>query len=260
MTKSRSWINWVVLIGILILFGVAAALWPAIAGSLNLPGGGSSVRVPVESAPIVINIPVTTLPNGSTVGGQEIVMDPLQAVVILTAVVVGLVVMTGLIITIVWTFLDRLRDKNEASASYTEHKTALEQKEKERLKEKQASRPTNEAADVQEMPRWSTFISSVIILIFVAVAGMVVTAVLFPEGTVEIDGQIRSPFILTVGIPVLITLGTLVWRHHKGHQVEDLDVIDNQPYPRDTIAVIISGVLIMGLGMGLLLYLLLTSA
>ncbi|HFE66577.1 MAG TPA: hypothetical protein ENJ93_04875, partial [Chloroflexi bacterium] len=124
MTKSHSWINWVIIIGLLALFGLAAALWPAIAGSLNLPGGGSSVSVPVESAPIVIEIPATTLPNGSAVGGQTIVLEVMQAMVMLTAVIAGLVIMTGLVITIVWTFLDKLRDKNAASESYQEHKAA----------------------------------------------------------------------------------------------------------------------------------------
>jgi hypothetical protein len=260
VTKSHSWINWVIIIGLLALFGLAAALWPAISGNLNLPGGGSSVSVPVESAPIVIEIPVTTLPNGSTVGGQTIVLEVLPAMVMLTAVVLGLVIMTGLVITIAWTFLDKLRDKNAASESYQEHKTALTQKEKEKLKAKQTERPPRKAPDIQEMPRWSTFISSVIILIFVAIVGMIVGHTLFPEGVVEINGQLKSPFLSFVGIPVLITLGILVWRRHKGRQAEDVEASDDQGYPSDTIAVIVSGLLIFGLGMGLMLYLILTAS
>ncbi len=260
MTKSHSWINWVIIIGLLVLFGLVAALWPAIAGSLSLPGSGSSVSTPVESTPLVIEIPVTTLPNGSTVGGQTIVLEVFPAMAMLTAVIVGLVIMTGLVITIVWTFLDKLRDKNAASESYQEHKAALIQKEKEKLKEKQAERPTKAVPDNQEMPRWSTFISSVIILIFVAIVGMIVAHTLVPEGIVEVNGQLKSPFLLFVGIPVLITLGILIWRHHRGHQVENVESTDYQGYSRDTVAVIVSGLLVFGLGIGLMLYLILTAS
>lgn len=261
MAKSRSWTNWVIIIGLLLVFGLAAALWPAIAGNLNLPGSGrSSVSVPVEPSLIILEIPAVTLPNGSTAGGQTIVLEAMQAMVMLTAVVAGLVLATGLVITIAWTFLDKLRNKNAADKSYQEHLAALAQKEKEKLKAKQAERPPHPPPDVQTMPRWSAFISSVIILIFVAIVGTIVALTLFPEGIVIVNGQLKSPALPFVGIPVLITLGILIWRHHKGQQAEEIESTDYQKYPSDTIAVIVSGLLVFGLGIGLTLYLILTAS
>ena len=69
MSTTKTWINWIALFVLLILFGIGAALWPSISANFDFFGGGnSSTQVPVEVSPIVIEIPVAGAPNVSLPG------------------------------------------------------------------------------------------------------------------------------------------------------------------------------------------------
>lgn len=221
MSKTESWKSWVAVIVVLVVFGLFAALWPTLSSGLGMPGfgGGSSTTIPFESTPVTLAIPVVTLPNGTVLGGQTFVMEPWQAMLGLTAVVVSLVVVTGLVVGIVYTLLSRLVVRTTESQSYKENSQALENKEKEKLKSKRQGRPAAPPRADPSMPRWSWFSTLLAALMFVLFGGMAIATTFYPERLVGVDDELFTPGLIIVGIPLLITLALFVFMPRYGTAV-----------------------------------------
>ena len=257
MSNTKSWINWIALIGLLIIFGIGAAVWPSIAASIDLFGGSTATQAPVESHPIVIEIPAFSDPLGLiSLEPQTIVIDSVQAIVGLTVFFFGAILITGLIITVIYTLLDKLRDKTVDSEEYKEHVTALNNKEKEYFKEVRADRKAAGPPEDPGMPRWSAWATSIIIIIFVALLGMVISLTFWPHW-VEVDelaDALITPGMALISVMCLTTAIILVWRMGP-QRIEKVEKSDAQGIPRDTIAVILTGLIVLGLGIGYTIYL-----
>ncbi len=254
MSNTKPWINWIALIALLVIFGLAAALWPTISASINIFGGGTAVtQVPVESHPIVIEIPLTTLPTGAEVGGQTMVLEPLTAVIGLAAFLFGAILIVGLIITLIYAFLDKLRDKTVNSAEFKEHQTALANKEKEYFKEVRQDRQADPTPENPEMMRWATVSTSILILIFATLTGMVIAQTLWPHWYVIDGDELLTPGLAVIAFFFLVTLIFLVIRMSP-RRIGKVAESDKQGIPQDTIAVLVSGLLIIVLGIGFAIY------
>ena len=259
MSTTKPWINWLVTIVLLVVFAMAAVILLSVSPSLDLFGGGSSTQVPREVEPIVINLPPlpvappeVSLP-GLEVNSQMIVIEPVVALISLTLFVLGGIIITGIIITVLYTFLDKLRHKTVDSDEYKEHELALTNKEKEYFKEVRQGREAQSAPEDPGMPRWSAVSTSIVILIFVALTGMVISLTFWPHWIEIIDDTLRAPGIAVIGVLCLITLIILIWRMSPA-KIEKVESSDSQGIPRDTLAIILTGVLILGLGIGFTIY------
>ncbi len=254
MSNAKSWINWIALIGLLVVFGIGAAVWPSISANIDLFGGSTATQVPVESHPIVIEVPAVSDPLGLlNLEPQTIVLDPLQAVIGLTAFIFGAIFVTGLIITFIYTLLDKLRGKTIDGDEYKEHVTALDNKEKEYFKEVRAGREAAGPPENPEMPRWSAWATSIIILIFVALTGMVIGLTFWPHWVEIVGDELATPGMAIISVMCLITAIILAWRMGP-QRIEKVEKSDNQGIPRDTIAVILTGLIVLGLGIGYTIY------
>lgn len=259
MSTAKPWINWIVIIGLLAFFGIATAVWISASPSLSLGGGSSSTQVPVEIEPIVINVPPAlpvTLPEvslpGLEVNSQTITLEPLMAVIGLTLFILGGIVITGVIITVLYTFLDKIRNKTLDSDEYKANESALSNKEQAYFKEVRQGREAHPAPGTAEMPRWSVISTSAVILILVALTGMVISLTFWPHWIEIIDDSLRAPGLAVIGVLCLITLIILIWRMSP-NKIESVEASDGG-IPRDTIAIILTGLLILGLGIGFTIY------
>ncbi len=217
MSKSESWKTWLPVIVALFAFGLFAALWPTLSSGLGSSSGKMAVpSVPFESHPIVLAIPEVPLPNGTTVGGQTFTMEPWQAVLGVTAVTVGLVIVTGAVLGLVYIFLSRFVVKTTASESCKENLASLESKQNAKLKEKRAGRAASPPRADTSMPRWSMVSTGLIVLLFVLFGMMTIVTTFFPERIVELGGELVNPAILMVGIPLLIALTIFVFAPRWG--------------------------------------------
>ena len=82
---------------------------------------------------------------------------------------------------------------------------------------------------------------------------MVISLTLWPHW-VEVDGnELLTPGLAVISVMCLITAIILIWRMTP-QEVEEIDASDNQGIPRDTIAIILTGLLIIGLGIGFTIY------
>lgn len=231
MSNSQSWKTWgAIIVGILV-FSLFAAVWPSLSSSLNLGGAGRAsapiplTKAPYVSHPIVINIPEVPLPNGTAVGGQSFEMAPWQAVLGLTAVILGVVGGLGVAIGIPYVRISRLTSDTAASEKYKKGSASLETKEKEWLKEARDGRKASGARPDPSMPRWSLISNTLIVLLFVYMLGMVIVANFYPEHAIVVGEELFNPTTLIAGIPALMVLTLFVFAPRWGTAVSALGLM-----------------------------------
>jgi hypothetical protein len=246
LSKSESWKTWVIVIAILVIFGLASALWPALTDTQLFELPEPKTRVPVETAPIVVELP-------DFLGGARS-YEPIELVGILTGIVVGAVVVVGGGIGFVYVLANRFTSNVFESKEYKENQAALAQQQKEYLMQMRGERKAMPKPEEHGMPRWSVVSTSLTILIFVAIGGMIIVRSIFPEGTVEINGGVINPNTPVVGGLSLITLLVILWRL-RPQKLANISQTDDAAVPWDFIAVLILGLLIVGLGIAAMVYL-----
>lgn len=247
MSKSESWKAWTAIILILLFSGFVAALWPYLTGL----GGSSSSGVPVVPETIVITIPPLPVPNLE--GGTVIELGSFQAFLILAFVVVVSVVVIGVIIGVINYLLSRQVTKTFDSDKYQERNATLQQHEKEKLLQKQEGRSAVKAQK-HDYSHWAVVATSLAILMFAVFMGYLVAGTLFPTGEITEQNQIINITGIIIVAFVLITLLILLLRMNP-KRLSAVDETDYSSIPWDTITVILLGVLVVGLGIGIVVFL-----
>ncbi|MCP5095606.1 MAG: hypothetical protein GY943_08645 [Chloroflexi bacterium] len=257
MSENGSWRNWAIVFVLMIVFAVATALWSSLTPSISLFGGNTVEipDVPVEVVPIELDIPAI-----GSLDGQFLELSPFVAIGILAGVVIGLVVLVGAGIALINTVLVRQTTAVTSDATYQEHQSTLAQREKDRLKQMKVGRAAGPIPD-HNRPRWSAISTSLLILMFVAFFGMIINFTFIPSGELlpkNSDGVVVeavSSASRVVGGMLAVTLAALlvVFRPKRGEPTEKTEEKDGIPW--DSIAVLITGLLIVGIGVGAMVYL-----
>lgn len=247
MSRSESWKVWAVILAILLFSGFVAAIWPLTASLSDGSSGGSAF----EPETIVITIPPLPIPNLE--GGKVITLGSFVAFAIIAVLVIGAVVGVGLIIALLNVLLSKQATKVSLSEKYQERNAALQQREKEKLGQKQENRA---AAKTQQhdYSRWAVVATSLAILMFAVFMGYLVAGTLFPTGQMTESDQVVNVTAIIVGAFFLITLFILLFRMNP-RRLAAVDEMDREGIPWDTIVVILLGVLVLGLGIGLVVFL-----
>ena len=250
LNKPESWKTWVPLLGLVILFALVTAVWPTLAKAFELPsfGGGPSTNVPYETEPIhleAIKTAVPFLPLPDTV-------SPLVAVLAVTGLIVALVVGVGGGLAFFIKLLSGIRDNTLETEAFQQHQQALDQKIKEDVKQMRDGRITHSPPS-HKMPRWSVVSNGLIALVFVGFGTMVLVRNFFPEGTAEMDGRIVNITTPVFAVFALITLIVMGMRL-RPHKIEAIEATDSGKIPWDFIAVLITGLIMLGLGIGIMAY------
>lgn len=246
--RQSSWKLWVGIILILIVTGLIAVLWPAIAGAFEFSPSAPSVSAPTMSvSSIAITVPPVPIPGLPTFGlepGEVVEVNGLVMMGALAAVIVGLVVVTGLVIGLINLLLSRFATSVETSDDYQQHVKVLEQKEKDRLKTAKSERPAG-ATQQHDYSRWAVWATGLVILMFVIFLTLMTVRTFMP------DAQDVSGIIAVVAV---LTAVVLAWRL-RPNRLQSVDETDNQGIPWDAIVVIVTGMLVVGLGIGLVVLL-----
>jgi ABC-type multidrug transport system fused ATPase/permease subunit len=245
LSRSESWKVWVTIFAILLFFGFVAAIWPLTA-SLS---GGSSGGVAFEPETIVITIP----PLPGLEGGEIITLNSFVAFAIIAVLVIGAVIVVGLIIALLNLLLSKQTTKVTHSEKYQEGNAALQQRDKERLGQQQENRA---AATTQQhdYSRWAVVATSLAILMFAVFTGSLVAGALFPAGQIMESDQLVNITAIIVGAFFLITFLILLLRMNP-RRLAAVNETDGEGIPWDTIVIILLGVLVLGLGIGLVVFL-----
>lgn len=242
--------NGLIILALLIGFGVITAVWPILAGA----GSSAVTRVPVETEHIELTLPFL----------GDVSLSSLQLLAALAALVIGPVVVTGAVLAFLSVLASRQVAQVQAnSEEFHPQETGIAgliYKPFEiiggfirRSGEKYQGR-SKHPTPAHQMPRWSIASTSLIILMFVAFFGLVIDGTFFPEGEIPWNGQVIHSTWITVGIPILLTLLIVFWRLRLQRAAITEDG-DTAGIPWDFIAILLTGLLVVGLGIGYIVYL-----
>ena len=239
MRNKRSWITWGIIFVILVGSGILTILLPELLGS-----GQSSTPLPPEPTTVTIPLPV---PIG---GRSEITLPSWQLMLGLAILVPGLVIGAGLTLGIVYIILSRLVAGTTASADYKQNAAALEKRQNDRIAQMRETRPTSMAPE-STWRRWSVITTALIVLMFVAFLTLLFTSTLFPSGQIVRQENIVNIVSLIVGAVLILALVFMaLWLRHD--RIASFNRGDTLSIPWDFIAVVITGLLVVGLGIGVI--------
>ena len=256
MSNRESLKTWAAVAVLLIFAGLASAVVPVL---LDQPESDSAATE-VERDPWETTIDVSQLPFigevlveipfiAENVQGQPI--TALQAFGIAFGVVLIGVGAVGLGITIAIMLFDRFVTRVYADEGYQAATAELQQREKTRLKEIQEGKPTAVGPEKARRSRWSMGIYAFIFLLFVWIVGLTLGAVYLGDAEVEILGLTLSGTAvlnLVLGLATIVIL-YLALRRREPEELEN-PASDNNPVNWGYIWIVVSGLLIVGIGAG----------
>lgn len=238
MKNKQSLITWLIIFAILVGSGILTIMLP------SLVGGGSSTPLPSEPTTVTIPLPVP-------IGGQsEITLPSWQLMLGLALLIPALVIGAGLTLAIIYILLSRLVANTTSSTNYQRKSTALQQRQNDKISQMRETRPTSVAPETT-WRRWSVITTAITILMFVAFLTLLFAGVAFPSGQI-----VRNDAIVNIAsVLVLITVGSallalVLWL--RSDRINAINRTETMAIPWDFIAVVLSGLLVVGLGIGVI--------
>jgi hypothetical protein len=252
---NDSWKTWAAVFVLIIFAGVASAAWPFISDQL---AGESRPGPKLEQELITIKVEDYVLGNDllaidfvrENVDGLQ--FTQLQGVAVLLGVVLILTGAAGLPLALLFGRLDTQVQKTYSSDGYQEARNHLIEKEQERIDALRRDHPDAKPTGTES--RWPTISTAFVIIIFVWLFGTALGKELYGESRVLMAGRLVDPTSLLNLALVLIAAVTLyvVFRRRRVAELESTES-EYQPVDWGTIWVILSGMLIVGVGTGLAL-------
>ena len=257
MNIPDSWKNWIIAIGLLIFAGLASATWLWFS-SQDTGSENSSVEAPAaEQLPVVIQVKDYVLGSdllqidavsdfdGTMIAQGQVV---LVAFVVVTAVVVGL----GLMLALLSWFTSRQVTAVESDADYQAAVNLLDDRQKEQAKELKVEQPTNEPPPPVKRAGWSWFATSLLIIILVWITGLILGVTFLDTVTWNIFGlEVNASSI--VNLILILTTVVILYTVAKRREPTELQSgkTDYQPINWGTVWIVVTGLLIVGIGTGL---------
>lgn len=272
MKSFETWKTWLVIIGLLLFSGVASVIWLSaddfdIGGSglfnleaLSLDGSGG---VEQEVEPVTIQLDEYLLgevlvdaPLLGKLNGEEV--HPMVLTGVLTAIFLGGLLAVGVPLGLIYIKLDEQAEKVKDDPEFQAAQQRLEEREKEWRKEQEQERPSASASEETSGEGRSfsfIFTTSATAFLFAIFVSFALAQTFFPEGELLLDsGALLDPVMPIMAVMLLITALILlaIFRPQRATALAEGDV-DDRPIPWGTIWVILTGLVFVGIGTGLIL-------
>lgn len=180
-------------------------------------------------------------------------MTSWQLMGILAFLVIGAVITGGIVLAIINWLLSRIVANTKDDPEYQQDVATLSSRTTEEIKEMRETRPTHSIPD-STWSRWAVIATSLAVLMFVAFFALLIANSLFPEGIVVWqDALVNITAIITV-VMVGLALVTLFFTFRSRRAMPAASA-DTYAIPWDTIAVLVTGLLVVGIGIGVILLL-----
>lgn len=266
MKSFETWRTWLIIIVLLLFSALAAVLWlawsqpdsggadegsafldldQALSVDIGLEVEGDTEPVTLELNQYLLGEALVDLPLIGDLDGRQV--SPFVLTLILLAISLGALVVVTAPLALVFVGLQRQTEAVKADAAFRAAQAELESREKERLKALEEQQPAGRVPE-HERSRWAAFSTSMIIVLFVVVAGLAVADTLFPTEVELWNGRLISPGIPFAIVMGFVTLLVLAFFQRPLSSEES----DNQAIPWGTIWVILSGLVFIGIGVGLM--------
>lgn len=251
MSKGKAWQTPLIIIGLIVLSAILTITWRTVSGGL-MSGGqtsgptGTAVNIPTEPVEAVVldleglfpslapdyffKVPAIEELNGEA-------YNPFVILGILTAVAFGGIIAVGLLLMFITRAADRTLTRVKEDQDYIKAVNNMEKGQQEYFREKNKIAPPNPKPS-GVMPRWSALSTALVATALAFFFGTVVGANI-SEGAQQIFGNVFA--VATFAITFYLVRPTNVF---------ELDKTDYNRTPWSTIWVILSGAVVVGLGMG----------
>lgn len=260
--------TWLIIIGLVVVGGLASAVWPTISAQLNIGNAAEIAAAREPAQPIVIDIEkyllgpeilnlVSSAPDFvqnfvDSINGREI--SQAMAIGIISALTIGSLVILGGPLAFIYTKLESSASAVQEDEEYKAAVSALDKRQTAVIKEQQQAKPAhidgNEASDRRGFAYTMAFLG----IIFAWVIGTVIGHMI-SSGEAGNNTQITNPVgNATLAVVVIALVGYfLYFRFIRKPEEIDPAESDYSTVPWGWVWVIISGLLIVGVGAGLAL-------
>lgn len=236
--RNRSLITWAIIFAILVGSGILTILLPA------LLGGGSAEALPRTPSTVTITPPIPIAGNSS------FTLASWQVMLALAFLVPALVIGAGLTLGIVSILVSRFITRTKTTPDYQESAAALNKRYTDRVAQMRETRPTSKAPE-STWKRWAVITTALTVLMFVGFGALLIASFVFPSSQIVRQGNI-------VNISSLFTLGALLVAlvvmalTLRGDRLTAPDRSGAMPIPWDFIAVVLTGLIVVGLGIAVI--------
>ena len=254
----ESWKTWALVAVLLIFAGVASAIVPFILDQIDSSSQSETV---VESQPNVTTIDVSQLPFiGEVLVEIPFIADNIQGQPITQAqafgIAFGIVLVSvgalGLLLTIPIVVYSGVLSKVYADEEFKASETELENKQKNLLKDIQQAQPPAEATDPSRLARYKVNSFVFLIVLLVLITSFTVTIIYLNDTTWSFGSlQVSAAFIVNLVVVLLSLLILYLVLRRRDPMELDSEEMDSKPVNWGTIWVIVTGLLIVGIGTGL---------
>lgn len=238
MRNRQSLITWGIILVLLIGSGLLTIFIPALLGS------SSTTPVPSDPSTVTITFPIPIAGQNSITLASWLVMLGLALII------PGLVIGAGLTLGIVYIIISRLVTKNAADPEFQENSAALAKRQDQRLKEMRQTRQTSTSPE-SRWQRWAVVTTGASLLMFVGFFGLLISSIIFPDGPVARNDTLVNLSRIFVLALLLIALIVLILTL-RSDRLAAADQVQTLSIPWNFIAVLLTGLLVVGVGIGVL--------
>lgn len=236
--RNRSLLTWTIIFAILVGSGILTILLPA------LLGGGAAEPLPRTPSTVTIAPPIP-------IAGRDSFTFYSWAVMLALAFLVpALVIGAGLTLGVVSILVSRFITRAKATPDYQQNAAALDKRYADRVGRMRETRPTSKAPE-STWKRWAVITTALTVLMFVGFSALLIAGFLFPSNQIVRQDNIvniTSLFILGALLLALVIMALTL----RGDRLTAPDRSGTMPIPWDFVAVVITGLLVVGLGIAVI--------
>ncbi|MCA9990449.1 MAG: hypothetical protein H6666_13515 [Ardenticatenaceae bacterium] len=244
----------VAIVALLLLVGAATLVLPWLQQQ-NSSSESSGALIETNNDPITVSL------GGYLLGDELVKVAPLQglegtevnplvwSLIILGILIVGIGGLAAVLYLVI-VLLDRITTRTKEDPAFQAKVTQMEQRQKEVFKELEKTQPPTPIPD-HNRPRWSAISTALVIVMFVAFAAIAVAQTLRPGMQVELLGTLMPVAVPIVLVAMLLAAVILVITV-KPRRLAAVDTTDNEPVNWSALWVAVSGLVFLGIGLGLL--------
>lgn len=232
--KSSTWKTVGLLVILVVAFGVLSAVWPSLVGRLGQSGeAADGVSLPsLETRdPGVLTVPL--------------IDEPVNQWVVLAGMVVITLVFLGMVATALLGFFylsSRQVTAVKEDSGYRTAVAAMESANKAFVKQTLTARPPTPIPPL-ERPRWSAISTALVIAFLSLVVGTLIWASFYPEDS--LTGWALGSFVVGGLVSGLLL---------NANRLRAAERTDNDAIPWGLIWVVFTGVIVLGIGVGLIIW------
>ena len=255
--------TWAIIIGLILVGGLASAVWPAISAQLNIGNAAELAAAQPDPEPIVIELEDHLLGELLVVPGLGDFLnenvDGLEfsqslAIGVLVAVNLGSLVILGVPLAVIYTRLESQASEIQEDEDFKAAVSALDKRQTAELKEQQQANPARIEGDEVSDRRGFAYTMAFLGIIFAWVVGTVIGHAVYGGEMLETNsGDLINPVsIVSLIVLVIVLVGYFVYfRFIRNPEEIDPAESDYSSVSWGWVWVIVSGMNIVGVGAGL---------